>query len=95
MFIQIVGGILIDRQEIFQEITTERARQEKLHPLPKVKKTDSADLNAVTQLIINSEFLSVLVEETGEVAQALQGDGNLREELVQVASVCVRWLENI
>lgn len=95
LLIHTLGGIPIERQEIFQEITKERARQEKIHPLPKIKKTDSADLMAVTQLIINSEFLSVLVEEIGEVAQALQGDGDLREELIQVASVSVRWLENI
>lgn len=37
--------------------------------------------------------LTILVEEVGEVARALQGDGNLKEELTQVAAVCVRWLE--
>jgi len=37
--------------------------------------------------------LAVLVEEVGEIAQALQGDGDLEEELIQLASVCVRWLE--
>jgi NTP pyrophosphatase (non-canonical NTP hydrolase) len=39
--------------------------------------------------------LAILVEEVGEVATAIQ-DGdiqNLRDELVQVAAVCVRWLE--
>jgi NTP pyrophosphatase (non-canonical NTP hydrolase) len=39
--------------------------------------------------------LSVLVEEVGEIAQALQGDGDLQEELMQLASVCVRWLEEL
>lgn len=90
-----LGGILIDRQVIFQAIITERARQDKIHPLPRIKKTDNADTNAVTNLIRNGELLSVLVEEIGEVARALQGDGNLEEELVQVASCAVRWLENI
>lgn len=41
--------------------------------------------------------LTVLVEEVGEVARAvLQTDGddeNLRDELVQVAGVCISWLE--
>lgn len=87
--------LFINRQEIFSEIETERDRQDKLHPLPKAKKTDSPDLDACTHLILNSELLSVLVEEIGEVASALQGDGDLREELIQVASVSVRWLENI
>lgn len=39
--------------------------------------------------------LSILVEEVGEVAAALQGDGDLQEELVQLAAVCVRWLEEL
>jgi len=38
-------------------------------------------------------MLAILVEEIGEVARALQGEGSLEEELIQVASVCVRWLE--
>ena len=38
---------------------------------------------------------AVLVEEVGEVASALQGDGDLEEELMQLASVCVRWLEEL
>jgi NTP pyrophosphatase (non-canonical NTP hydrolase) len=39
--------------------------------------------------------LSILVEEVGEIASALQGDGDMQEELVQLASVCVRWLEEL
>lgn len=39
--------------------------------------------------------LAVLVEEVGEIAQALQGEGDLQEELMQLASVCVRWLEEL
>lgn len=85
----------IDRQEIFSEIEKERDRQDKLHPLPNKRKTDNADINAVTTLIVSNEFLAVLVEEIGEVASALQGEGDLKEELIQVASVSVRWLENI
>jgi NTP pyrophosphatase (non-canonical NTP hydrolase) len=38
--------------------------------------------------------LAILVEEVGEIAQALQGEGSLEEELVQLAAVCVRWLED-
>lgn len=40
-------------------------------------------------------MLTILVEEIGEVGSALQGEGVLEDELIQVASVCVRWLENI
>lgn len=39
--------------------------------------------------------ITMLVEEIGEVARALQTNDihNLREELVQVAAICVAWLE--
>jgi NTP pyrophosphatase (non-canonical NTP hydrolase) len=39
------------------------------------------------------EYLAILVEEVGEIAAALQGQGNLKEEIVQLAAVCFRWLE--
>lgn len=39
--------------------------------------------------------LAILIEEVGEIAQGLQGDGCLEEELVQLAAVCVRWLEEL
>lgn len=39
--------------------------------------------------------LAVLLEEVGEIAQALQGEGNLEEELIQVAAVCIRWLDDL
>ena len=40
-------------------------------------------------------YLEVLIEEVGEVAMALQGEGNLEDELIQVASVCMRWIEEL
>jgi NTP pyrophosphatase (non-canonical NTP hydrolase) len=42
-----------------------------------------------------TNVLAVLVEEVGEIAQALQGEGILEEEVVQLAAVCVRWLEHL
>lgn len=39
--------------------------------------------------------LAILVEEVGEIAAALQGEGDVQEELVQLAAVCVRWLESL
>jgi len=42
-----------------------------------------------------SNILTVLIEEVGEVAEAvIEGDdAYLPKELVQVAAVCVKWLE--
>jgi hypothetical protein len=85
----------MERENIFRLIEEERDRQDKLHPLPKRRKTDSLEAEAILNIIFCNEFLAILVEEIGEVARALQGEGDLKEELVQTASVCVRWLEQI
>ena len=42
--------------------------------------------------------LSVLVEEVGEVAMAMndcEGDDNLHAELIQVATVALRWADRV
>ena len=41
------------------------------------------------------EYLSILMEEVGEIATAIQrkDKDNLKDELIHTASVCVRWLE--
>lgn len=83
----------IKRSDIFNAIELERDRQDKLHPLCKLKKDQDTEIQTMTCIINNSEMLTVLVEEIGEIARALQGEGNLEEELIQAASVCVRWLE--
>jgi DnaJ-domain-containing protein 1 len=85
----------ITREEIFQAILEERERQDKLHPTLNFKKSDDPEIQALRHMIICNEFLAVLVEEVGEVASALQGEGSIRDELVQVAAVCVKWLEKI
>lgn len=76
-------------------IEEERARQENLHPKPNVKESESADVKAIAHYLWLTEMLAVLIEEVGEIGKALQGEGELKEELVQVAAVCCRWLENL
>lgn len=83
----------IKRSDIFKAIEEERDRQDKIHPLCKLKKESDTEIKIMATLINNNEMLAVLVEEIGEIARALQGEGNLEEELIQAASVCVRWLE--
>lgn len=85
----------IDRRDIFRAIETERERQDQLHPLPKRKKSTNEDVEVMQNLILNMEMLAVLTEEFGEVGSALQGEGDLLEELIQVASVCIRWCEEL
>jgi NTP pyrophosphatase (non-canonical NTP hydrolase) len=76
-------------------IEDERERQDKLHPLRKIKFTDDENVNVMAEYLFLNEMLSVLIEEVGEVGKAMQGDGDLIEELIQVAAVCVRWLEHV
>jgi hypothetical protein len=88
-------GICINRKDIFHAIEVERERQEVLHPKQKVSLKENPEVRAVAQYLYLTDMLSVLIEEVGEVGKALQGDGVLSEELIQVAAVCVRWLEDI
>lgn len=71
---------MLNREMIFRLIDAERLRQDARHPEWDEEKA-----------------LAVLVEEVGEVAKALNemDKVELIRELVQVAAVCVRWLEQI
>jgi hypothetical protein len=89
------GGFKMDREDIFRLIEQERDRQDMLHPQTLRKKSDNEDIEIIANLIDQMEILAVLIEEVGEVGKALQGEGDLKEELVHTASVCVRWLERI
>jgi NTP pyrophosphatase (non-canonical NTP hydrolase) len=68
----------MSRTDIMAAIFMERYRQNILHPDNQVE-----------------DMLPILIEEVGEVGAAIQHQDqpNLKEELVQVAAVCVRWLE--
>jgi NTP pyrophosphatase (non-canonical NTP hydrolase) len=65
---------------IITEILKERIRQDHIHP--------DNDL---------SDYLAILVEEVGEIARAIQlrDIDNLKEELIQLSAVCIRWMEDL
>lgn len=66
--------------EIINAIVNERKRQDYLHKRNK-----------------KEDYLAILVEEIGEVARAIQlkDKRNQIEEIIQVAAVAVRWLEEL
>ena len=67
-----------------------------MHPLSNLpNEQNEREIRLMAAFIKNNELLTVLVEEVGEVAKALQEGTNLEEELIQVAAVCVRWLEEM
>ena len=73
-------------KKVFEDIIEERERQKVIWG------EDSDNFH-------HNEYLAytVLGEEVGEIAKALldKDRENLKEELIQVAAVCVKWLEMI
>jgi NTP pyrophosphatase (non-canonical NTP hydrolase) len=85
----------MDRESIYHCIDLERERQEVLHPKPNIPKDENDQVKAIAHYLWLTEMLSVMIEEVGEVGRALLGDGDLKEELIHVSAVCVRWLESL
>ena len=83
-----------DTIDILISVQHERLRQEQLKAAGKFTKTCADNMP-------NAERLVVLAEEFGEVArevcESLEGKPtpNLRTELIQVAAVCVAWVEGL
>lgn len=83
------------RNEVFTLIRAERHRQEQLF------KSGTLTFRVCDPDVAYGHKLAVLVEETGEVAEAIleqteaSGLDDLRKELVQVAAVAVAWLESL
>lgn len=69
------------RKTIIEDINNERERQEIIHPV---------------KLNLPMRF-TTLVEEVGEIATTIQNNdiGNLVDELIQTAAVCVRMIEEV
>lgn len=88
-------GVVVSKQaSVFDAVRKERVRQEQLRREGRFAFT-CADRFIEGKPVLPAAKLVVLVEEVGEVARAIcdGDDANLREELVQVAAVCVAWLE--
>lgn len=85
-------------KDVFKAISDERDRQQQLFAGKKIT------FNCASPLIDRRRKFRVLVEEVGEVAQECDNLERcrkprvvrpfLREELIQVAAVCVAWLES-
>ncbi len=85
-----MGNAAAARSAVVGSILDERHRQERLKAEGRFLHTP-ADPE-----MSDTAFLAVLVEEVGEVARAIndaEGVARLRDELIQVAAVCVARLE--
>ncbi len=81
------------REAIFDAITEERRAQWRKFNGP--HEWGTGDCSSLT--LMPEVKVMVLTEETGEVARAVmeRDPDQLRTELVQVAAVCVAWLESL
>lgn len=84
-------------EQILVQIHRERVRQDTLKAEGRFRYT-LADKPGLS----DSEKLAAVCEEIGEVGRAVLGQrmlvndgGDLRKELVQVAALCVAWLESL
>jgi NTP pyrophosphatase (non-canonical NTP hydrolase) len=85
----------MSRGDILDDISAERERQTALKAMGKFER----EVHECSP----TEALAVLAEEFGEVARVVAemvagkpiDTGHLREELIQVAAVCVSWVEGI
>lgn len=78
---------MTSRDAIYTDIASERDRQEAKFP----GRTCAHEIDNLLKL-------AILHEESGEVARALldhESVKQLRAELIQVAAVCVAWVESI
>ena len=87
------SGRMNDLNIVWSEIADERDRQELVHPFDSLYK-----LATIPPTPARPTPLSVLFEEVGEVAKAINerhDSSALREELVQVAACALAWIEAI
>ena len=76
--------------EILAAVTAERVRQSRLWD----REHDWGYGDCSSPQVSAPVKVAVLTEECGEVARAaLDGTVDLKDELVQVATVCFAWLE--
>jgi NTP pyrophosphatase (non-canonical NTP hydrolase) len=92
----------VTRQEIFEAIIKERKRQDELHP--KWRGNDhglavlAEEFGEVARALYEyneQKWFSDEVIETARLEELRERYLELQDELIQVAAVCVRWLENV
>lgn len=85
------------REEIYRRIDLERGRQNKLHPdwrgedhgLAVLMEEVGEVAKSLNELDSAKFYMNALEGDLAKIQVELQ------EELVQVAAVCIRWLENM
>lgn len=63
--------------------------------IPSTNSEDSQEIRVMKHYFYINEMLTLLIAEVGAIGKALQGEDDLAEGLLNIASVCAKWLENI
>lgn len=88
-------GNIIDRQDILQTIERKMTEYGSYIHVPSTSQEDNQELKILKHYFYLNEMLSLLIAEMGGVGKALQGEDDLAEGLLNIASLCANWLENI
>jgi NTP pyrophosphatase (non-canonical NTP hydrolase) len=87
----------IKREDVLHAIQLERKRQDALHPLWKGDDHGLAvlveEVGEVAKALYELRNLPIEVDDV-ELEYKSKRESELMDELIQVAAVCVRWLEN-
>lgn len=88
-------GTIIDRKDIFETIENKMNEHDFYIHVPNPNHDDDPELKILKHYFYLNEMLSLLIAEIGAVGKALQGEGDLPDALLNMASLCANWLENI
>lgn len=105
-----VRDLFRQREKLWHEILTERKRQEALKRAGKFQRTCADDMSNPERLSVLGEEIGEVLDAfdlaraLGRVSRAVcegvsdndeLGRTDLRKELIQVAAVCLSWLEGL
>lgn len=90
-----MSHIMNENRDVFSDIAKERARQEKLKAAGKFKWTCADNVQMALKLTVLAEEFGEVAKEVCEGYQDKASINRLRTELVQVAAVCVAWVESL
>jgi hypothetical protein len=85
----------MDKEEIFKIIEQKMHDYDSFMHIPSPSPEDSEEISLIKHYFYVNEMLASLIVQVGAVGKALQGEDDLAENLLSIASVCAKWLENI
>lgn len=79
--------------EIYQAINKAVDIYQPLINLNSNYENESPDILIMKKYFFLNEMLATLLTDIGNIGKAMQGEEELNKHLINVAAVCVKWLE--